>query len=550
MTDRTFDRSLAVVGFGPRGLGALEALAVVAKTRNLGVKIDIFDPSDALGAGPNFHPDESPLCLLNIPVRVLEIDPPDILRDQIDPFATWSQTSYAPDDFPPRCDLGAFLRARFGALRTASQGIFDISHIAAKATEVTRTDDGWRIVSGDTDHGPYDEVLLCPGQPATEPDPQLRRWSEHADKNGLDLVPAYPATELVAAAEGWSGRHVAIRGLGLSTHDVLRMLTFGLSGRFEGGRYVRSGREPARILPFSRDGVPPAPKPATAEIDAMYDLRPNEAEAFQDALAEAVRQGPKPALKTICDVLVSPVMRILTAMEAPHTEATVRQWFDVERSSPGTQDVQDTVVALRTTIEMAHRRLPPSVGYVVGQLWRKLQNDIRSGVNRADLTADTATAIVGFDEAMKRYSYGPPVTASEQLLVLIEDGLVSLQAVDDPDIVLDPVGWRLIEGNDATLAHVMVDGVLPSPSLENIVDPLIRGAVEDGLIAEVEDGFGARTLPDGSLVARNGDANAGLCLLGRLSLGSVIATDSLHDCFGASTHRWAEGVLARADGQV
>jgi len=40
-------------------------------------------------------------------------------------------------------------------------------------------------------------------------------------------------------------------------------------------------------------------------------------------------------------------------------------------------------------------------------------------------------------------------------------------------------------------------------------------------------------------------ASAGLCLLGRLALGSVVAADSLHDCFGEASHRWAEGVVDR-----
>jgi len=238
-------------------------------------------------------------------------------------------------------------------------------------------------------------------------------------------------------------------------------------------------------------------------------------------------------------------MRILKSCGGAQTRATVEQWLATERTDPGAQDIQDTCAALRVTIEMAHQRTLPSEGYVIGQLWRKLQDEIRSGVNSAVLTPDTATAIVGFDEGLKRYSYGPPVAASEQLLVLIEDGLVGLQAVDDPDIIMDSDGWRLIEGNGIPFASVMVDAVLPSPNLKIITDPVIKRAIQDGFITHVDDGFGAQTRPDGSLVARDSEPQSGLCLLGRMSLGSVIATDSLHDCFGASTYRWAAGLADR-----
>ena len=545
MTLRRFDRTLAVIGFGPRGLGAFEALAAGAIDRNEITKIDIFDASDALGAGPNFHPDESKLCLLNIPIRILDIDPPSFLAGQIAPFAAWSGTAYAPDDFPPRRDLGAYLTARFGALCDAAKDFFDTSHINATATAIKQDDNGWWITSGERQHGPYDEVLLCPGQPATEPDTQLRRWMDHAQAHALDLMPAYPATALADAASKWSDKQVAVRGLGLSTHDVLRILTIGLSGQFEDGRYIRSGNEPRKILPFSRDGLPPAPKPATAEIDGLYDLLADETQRFESALSVAITQSPQKALESICNALVVPTRRILASMDALQSRSEIERWLAVEREDPGTQDIQDTIVALRTTIEMAHHRLPPSIGYVVGQLWRKLQNEIRSGVNNADLSADTATALIGFDEGLKRYSYGPPVSASEELLMLIEDGVVSLRAVDDPDILLESNGWRLVEGDDAMLASVMIDAVLPSPSLTQIVAPIIKDAVDSGLITPVDDGFGAQTRPDGTLIKRNGDMNVGLCLLGRLSLGSVIATDSLHDCFGASTFRWADGVAAR-----
>ncbi|MEO9777586.1 MAG: FAD/NAD(P)-binding protein [Sedimentitalea sp.] len=545
MTDHVYDRTLAIVGLGPRGLGALEALAADAIDRKFSVKVDIFDATNALGAGPNFHPDESALCLLNIPVRVLDIDPPRIVRDEIAPFAKWSSANYNPDDFPPRCDLGAYLMARFKALCDVTKAFFDTSHSDVNVSAVRQNDNGWWVSTADKQLGPYDEVLLCPGQPATEPDPQLQRWMDHAQKNALNLVSAYPAKSLLSAAHDWRDKQVAVRGLGLSTHDVLRILTLGLSGRFEDGSYVRSGNEPRKILPFSRDGLPPAPKPATAEIDALYDPLPKEVTLFETSLAEAVTQPPKQVLKTVCDALIMPTARILASLGVPHSLATIERWLAMEREDPGTQDSQETSVILRTTIEMAHNRVPPSVGYVVGQLWRKLQNELRSGVNSAELSSDAATALVGFDEALKRYSYGPPVSASEQLLILIDDGLVGLQAVDDPDIMLDPDGWRLVEGDDALSTQVMVDAVLPSPDLEQIIDPLIRCAVEGGLITPVDDGFGAQTLPDGTLVNRNGDSNNGLCLLGRLSLGSVIAADSLHDCFGASTHRWAKGFVAR-----
>ncbi|WP_458792850.1 FAD/NAD(P)-binding protein [Yoonia sp. MH D7] len=94
MTRHTKDRRIAIVGFGPRGLGALEALGTASTQKLTKITIDIFDPQHHLGAGPNFAPDQSPLSLLNIPVRALDIDPPAFLSGKIGTFADWSAHDY------------------------------------------------------------------------------------------------------------------------------------------------------------------------------------------------------------------------------------------------------------------------------------------------------------------------------------------------------------------------------------------------------------------------------------------------------------------------
>ena len=47
------------------------------------------------------------------------------------------------------------------------------------------------------------------------------------------------------------------------------------------------------------------------------------------------------------------------------------------------------------------------------------------------------------------------------------------------------------------------------------------------------------------MIGRDGTPIPHLCLLGRMSLGSVIAVDSLHDCFGEAAKRWAKGMAER-----
>jgi len=543
----TTDLRVAIIGFGPRALGALESLTAIAIKTRLSAKIDIFDPFPYPGAGPNFDPDQSDLCILNIPVRILTYVPPKFMSDHIPPFTEWVSDRFEQDEFPPRSIVGSYLTKRFQALCDAAPDTLDISHSNQKIIGLKRAGEGWQIKSGDGQMKTYNEVLLTQGQPETAPDPQLQRWINHAREHSLDLTHAYPANALIDFAQGWSNDTVAVRGMGLSTLDVLRMLTKGLGGRFVNGRYIASGREPRKILPFSLNGKAPSAKPATKLLDDRFNPTDAEIQLFETALGKTTSSNPDDALVEICRALSVPATRILSDVKSSDTAADVDLWLEIERRDPGAQDVLCAVDALKLDIEVAHGRVLPSAGYTIGQVWRKLQGELRSFFNTAEYPVETASALIGFDEAMKRYSYGPPVFAAEELLALIDHGIVSMCIVDDPAILLSAQGWQLIEDDEAMSAQVMVDAVIPSPALEKVRDTLMVECVKSGLAQQVEEGLGAKTDASAQLLD---DANLpvkGLCMLGRLTIGSVIAVDGLNDCFGPSTVRWAEGVVDRID---
>lgn len=532
---------IAVIGLGPRGLGALEALAQGLNGAGARIDLDIFDPIADLGAGPNFSPDENALCALNIPAREISIEPRGERHPRDPGFEDCLHDGSGPETFPPRAELGRYLRTRFRLLERKAHD-WRINHHRSTVRRVARDENGWFVETEGERFGPYREVLLATGQTRTEPDEQLSRWQQHASERSLDLLPAYPAARLLDAAQAWAGAIVAIRGLGLSTLDVVRLLTLGQGGRFESGRYCRSGREPGRILPFSLDGHPPVPKPANAALDRQFDPMRDETSAFEKAVSEALAVSPDACLERICRALVAPAERVLGITGG---SGDVEGWLEVERAAPGTQEERAPLDALRNGIEMADGRAPPSPGFVIGQLWRKWQSPLRRAFNPADTDEETAKALIGFDEGLKRYSYGPPVSTARELALLIDAGVVSLYAADDPDVLPVENGWRLVEDDVSVTATAMVDAVLPSPQLQTSTEPLITDLVRQGWIVPVSEGLGARTTADGQLVGSDGGVQTGLCMLGRGALGSVIAVDSIHDCFGASSERWADGVMSR-----
>ncbi|MFW8635139.1 FAD/NAD(P)-binding protein [Cribrihabitans pelagius] len=538
---------IAIAGFGPRGLGALEALLKQLRGQAADLAIDIFEPGPAPGAGPNYDPDQSPLCPLNLPLRGLWLPEAEHGGVTFPDFAeSLSETERDPDAFLPRARIGAYLAARFEHLCAHLPEGVRLSLHAHRVSGLTPPDatvGGWMAAADGAAFGPYDEVLLTLGQPETGADGQLARWQAHARETGAPLLPAYPAARLLAAADGWQGKVVAVRGLGLSAFDVLRLLTQGLGGRFTAEGYVPSGREPARICPFSLDGQPPAPKPATAAVDGFFAPSPEETRAFEQRLAEALTLAPDAALDLMCEALQGPLERIL----AGHcTAADIRNWLREGQDTPAGRNRAPVADFLEDTIAMARGTLPPSPGYAAAQLWQNWLESFRAVFAASRPEQETAKAVAGFDGRLMPYAYGPPVSAAEELLALIRAGLADLRAVEDPDVRLVPQGWQLAGGTDEIPAEVMVDAVLAPPALARTREPLLQGLLAAGLLHPLDDGLGAATGDGGQALSQAGAPVAGLYVLGRMAKGSAVAVDSLHDCFGATAVNWAEGAARRA----
>lgn len=541
MGKEVLERRIAVVGMGPRALGALEALALQIGKSAAPLKVDGFDPLPACGAGPNFDPEELSVCRLNIPMRDIEIRPPSF--SGCGSFAEWLKNAPGPNTFPTRADLGRYLEARYSDLKAA--GRLEITHLPVNVTHLKQGEGGWMLRAEDTWQGPYTEVLLSLGQPEVQPDDQLAEWQQHADASAGTLAQAYPAKRLQSEAANWSGYTVAIRGLALSAFDVLRVLTTLQGGKFHQGRYISSGNEPAVILPFSLDGRPPFPKPETESLDRRFAPTREETDTFAANIANASTATPKKAQELVTEAILPVVIRILREVESSADASDVSDWLETEWSSPGSQETDGPLETLRGGIAIAEGTCLPSIGYVVGQVWRKWQDALRGGYNPADTPPDTAEKIIAFDEGLKRYSYGPPISSSRELAALIDAGIVDLEYAVDPDFALTGGGWTLKSSAGSIEAGVMIDTVMASPDLSILRPPLLVGLIDEGRICPITDGLAAHIAEDGQLIGRDGETSPGLCLLGRLALGSVVAADSLHDCFGEASHRWAQGVAER-----
>ncbi|SFJ97775.1 FAD/NAD(P)-binding protein [Amycolatopsis sacchari] len=533
--------SVAIIGLGPRGLSVLERLILRLRARG-GTPVTIWavDPVEH-GSGRVWRSGQPEWLAANATAGELTAHSPDnplLPGDEPYSLAEWSANQLAPDEYPSRARYGTYLHEFFQRLcRLAPEGVC-VRPILGRAIGLFRAAQGLRLRIDDG--GPdlhVDKAVLTTGHSALEPDETELAFRRHADRHGLRCLGPGIAAEL-PLDEIPAGGTVAVRGLGLTFYDVVRSLTTGRGGRFERDadrtlRYHASGREP-HIVAGSRSGLPflaraqvhrpeLAPNPvllteervaalrarATAErgspkLDFAAEVEPllwaevehayyrctlrlrdghGAVEAFTEAFGATAddageldprRKGKVLAAFGLGDV---PPLRpeLLARPFAGRTfgspvefRAELRRLLaeDVETSKLGPEGSP-----VKAALEMMRTLRPALPGIVdFGGLLPKSQEDF----------------LTRFAPANFLLSAGPPVEHVEQLVSLVDAGLVEVAgpraqfscgdgcfAVESPDVA----GSR-------REARVLLDARAPAPDLSRDRDPLLRQLLADGMISE------------------------------------------------------------------
>jgi hypothetical protein len=389
------------------------------------------------------------------------------------------------------------------------------------------------------DGGPdlhVDKAVLTTGHSELEPTAEELDFQRHAGRHsGLRYLGRGIAADLPLDSIS-AGSVVAVRGLGLTFYDVVRSLTTGRGGRFDrdiGGRlrYRPSGREPRIVagsgLPFlARAQVHEpelAPRPVIltdervarlreraragrgtprldfaaevepllwAEVEHAYyrctvglrDGRCAAAEftgAFKsivdgqeeidvrrkDKVLAAYGLGDVPPLRT--DLLARPFAGSTFGDSAAFRE----RLLEILTRDGETSRLGPERSPLKAALEMM-RTLRPALPGVVdfGGLLPKSQEDF----------------LTRFAPAIFLLSAGPPVGHVEQLVSLVDSGMVEVvgpqASFTRGDACL--LAESPVVAGSRQEAQVLLDARAPAPDLRRERDPLLRQLLADGMISE------------------------------------------------------------------
>ncbi len=460
------------------------------------------------------------------------------ISDEIPDWARDEAHRTGPNTYPTRAFYGHYLRWVFRHIvAQAPDNVTVHSHLA----EVVGVSDDERAQRIDLSDGStiagVDTVVLAQGHVGAEETPTERDNAEFARRHHLRYVgPANPADvdlSFVAA-----GQPVLLRGLGLCFFDYMSLLTAGRGGAFrrDGGRlvYEASGLEP-RIYAGSRRGVPYHARgenqkgvairhvPLLLTPTVIGKLRAAGAEGNGIDFRHEVWPMVAKEVETVyyCTLLAdlgheAHVDRFradfLNASWGSAQETAVLEAYDVSVADrwswrhiacPHDGKLFETPAAfhdwllayLRDDIMQARRGNVSSPLKAALDVLRDLRNEIRLIVDHSGLSGQSHRRDLDewYTPLNAFLSIGPPTVRTEELLALIEAGVVTIIGPDSA-ISTDSARSTFVATSPAVSgsrveASTLIEAHLGSPDLPRTTDFLMRSLHAGGQLS-------THTIPD------------------------------------------------------
>ncbi|WP_371535582.1 FAD/NAD(P)-binding protein [Streptomyces sp. NBC_01023] len=462
--------------------------------------------------GPSLHTWAQDVALLGSPADYEE----DILAEA---------RQLGPDSYPTRALYGHYLRDAFRRVVSRAPGQVRVQVHRSRAVAMADTHglpggaQGVRLENR-TRLDNLDAVVLAQGHLPARLTPREERTASLARIHHLTyLPPGNPAdTDLDAVAPG---RPVLLRGLGLNFFDHLALLTAGRGGVFvrDGGRlrYRPSGEEP-RLHAFSRRGVPHHARGENEKgafgryrsrlltpgfLDGLRsrtraggrvrfgtDLWPlisREVEAvyYGALLASRGRQAEGDALSEQYVALPDRAERARVLDAHGIAPADRWDWERIANPCAGTEFGGRAEFRSWLLAYLARDVAEAKAGNVSGPLkaaldvLRDLRNEIRLAVDHGGLEGNSQRdELDGWYTPLNAFlSIGPPVSRVEEMIALIEAGVLDLLG-PGTQVRIDTATPGFVANSPlapgpAVRSGVLIEARLPAPDLRRTADPLL-----------------------------------------------------------------------------
>lgn len=570
----------AVVGFGSWGLCVLERAVAQARRCQSFIRVHVIEPG-ALGGGV-YAMGQPDYLILNNPCGQLSLyASPDEEEDL--PYAVglfeWAVSAgyrwsghecivstagrpIAPTDYLPRRLMGEYLVWFYETLVAHAPPNLEVVRHYATAVDITSLGDGSEAVA--LDNGLtlcVDHVVLTSGH----------TWNEESDGDESDVhyLRPYPVEYFDTAVA--PGESIAIAGMGLVAFDLLTAFTVGRGGIFEDVghrlRYVPSGNEPEIHL-YSRSGVPHCAKSAHG-VDPYGDYEP--VVCTPERFAALTNPGGSSDRRQV-DFRRDLLPMLCAEMQARHL---IHAAF-LKGGADASADVRHRLTRGWTNgrFDKVVRRYEPVYGRLVpadylfagagrthrcgsdfeSQFYAMIESDldealsiggspVKAALEVLRILRDQLRLVIEFGGltlesyldfqsnvrgGINRMEAGPPPLRAQQLLALLDAGVVHAVLGPNPELIPGPDGRTTLrstalEEQTTVTVDKVVRGHLDLPSLANSGSPLLSRLYSKGRLTQMSYGdteVGSVAISeDFHPIDAGGRLQEGLSLLGVLTEG-------------------------------
>lgn len=438
-----------------------------------------------------------------------------------------------PNTYPTRAFYGQYLHHSFRRIVERAPKHVSVRVHASRAVAIADTHgvpggpQGARLENGTRlDH--LDAIVLAQGHVATALSPREARAASLARIYYLDYIPPSNPADLDLDFIK-AGEPVLLRGLGLSFFDHIALLTAGRGGEFvrDGGRcfYEPSGQEP-RIYASSRRGVPYKARgenqkgafgryqPRLLTTDVINGFREGA------GVGKAVRftRDLWPLISREVESVYYGTMLTARGRDVERegfvekylfaTEYDIRSliaeyglddepwdWAQIADPARNHTFVDRADFREWLLVYLARDVAEAQAGNLSGpskaalDVLRDLRNEIRLAVDHSGIEGTShRDDLYGWYTPLNAYlSIGPPASRIEELIALIESGIVEITG-PGTTISIDTMEPAFVATSnrvpgDPIRAHALIEARLPTPDVRRTTDPLLLHLLNTGQCA-------------------------------------------------------------------
>ncbi len=605
--------NIVLIGAGPRGTYGLRRLSLALAHHPPGqaVHIHVVEKSGRFGGGQIHNPAQPHYLLLNTISSQITAFGDD---DEQARAAAWRKTlegylekqgyDLGPNDFPPRALHGEYLAACFD---WSAENLPDQVHLHRHSCEVVDIEPPFGSVHyvqlSDGTRIPAHEIALLTGHsrnriPPGSTEESFDNFAARHNQGGASpsyLHLCYPIPEKLDYIPAQDT--VYIIGMGLTATDVIKGLTYGRGGVFQGDKYIPSGQEP-HIIIGSRLGVPFCARGINQKT-GQYQGRIFTQDYVQNLKSQ---KGKLDFEKDIFPLILQEMeyvfyntllgeefgKRYLTCGDLSRRQALIQEhvhpeerfnWLDLENPlwrmeserQPGHPLFESLQHYTEFVLEEMDKDLTEArkgnvaspVKNAIDSVLRDQRDVLRYAVDHAGLTAQSHRFFKKkFERTNNRVAVGPPMQSVRELQILARQGIVSFSG-PVPRIEFNE-GEGLFEisspevpGSLRKVNHI-VNGRIHGVDNKNDTSQLIQNLFQRGMIrtfvnsdetGAFETG-GLDVTRDFHLIAQDGRTHRNICALGipiegKLWFNAVDARPNVNSNTILQLSHWAQEVASR-----